>query len=400
MNRIVLAATFLLGSMMATTVGAAESRSIHQLYYNSTSNAWVDQNLTAFGSGPAPGLGTSVSSLATGDGQHVYYVSNDHVQQLYYSAADNHWYNQDLTAVTGGPNTDSIPVMSSLATNDGQHVYYAADTLDEAGYHVDELFYSQAANAWVNQDLTTFTNSPRMRATGSISSFAIESDQYVYYEDVNGHLQELYYDAGTNSWSNQDVTLLTDSPLSSEGSFAAISLSDGVHIYYIASDQHLQQLFFSTAAGVWYSQDLTVATGGPLALDSSEQSSVAAFASNDGQHVYYVANDQHVQQLFYSTAANQWSSQDLTAFTGGPLASVYAPAVSGLAAADGQHVYYVDNTSHVQQLYYSAAVNRWFNQNLSAFTGGPTTSIGDGTLSSLVAGDGQHVYYVAEITIE
>ena len=86
---------------------------------------------------------------------------------------------------------------------------------------------------------------------------------------------------------------------------------------------------------------------------------------SDGQHVFYVDSQGHVNQLYYSAAANHWYPQDLTQWYGGPAASP-ASGISGFSIADGQHVYYLSSSGRPQQFYYIPSANRWINQDLGA----------------------------------
>jgi hypothetical protein len=266
----------------------------------------------------------------------VYYIaSNNHVQQLFYSVSLNRWFNQDLTAFTGGPSAASNAALSSFAISDGQHVFYLA-----SDQHVHQLYYSPTTNAWIDQDLTAFTGGSSVAQGTGISSF--------------------------------DIT-------------------DGQHIYYIASNLHVKQLYYSPTLNRWFDQDLTAFSNGPLASSSTALSS---FATADGQHVFFIGNNQHVEQLYYSPSSNAWSAQDLTAFTGGTVAA-WGTGISGFAIADGQHVYYVDANRHFAQLFYSPSLNRWLNQDLTGLANGPLAWSGTG-VSSFAISDGQHVYYIAD----
>ena len=66
----------------------------------------------------------------------------------------------------------------------------------------------------------------------------------------------------------------------------------------------------------------SVALSGTLqhapAMLSASGSRIASYAVTDGEHVYYIGSEQHVHQLYYG---GSWIYQDLTAFTNAPLAA-------------------------------------------------------------------------------
>jgi hypothetical protein len=75
----------------------------------------------------------------------------------------------------------------------------------------------------------------------------------------------------------------------------------------------------------------------------------------------------HIHQLYYNNAS--WADTDLTALTGGGIASPYGAIAAFYTTPNDQlHVYYVDNNSqHVHQLYYNKKSRS--DADLTAFTG-------------------------------
>ena len=87
----------------------------------------------------------------------------------------------------------------------------------------------------------------------------------------------------------------------------------------------------------WIDQDLTNLAAGSLAALASD---VSSYAFTDGQHVFYAASDQHIHQLYYAPHTNSWIDQDLTNFASGSLA-MSGSCLSGYANTNGQHVNYL-----------------------------------------------------------
>jgi hypothetical protein len=91
--------------------------------------------------------------------------------------------------------------------------------------------------------------------------------------------------------------------------------SDGPHVVYVDSNQHVNQLWYD--AGGWHGADLTASVFGP---NASLATGFTSWIELDGPHVVYVAANQHVHQLWYDSSG--WHSQDLTSMVNGPLAAV------------------------------------------------------------------------------
>src|ERR1017187_2373482 len=99
-----------------------------------------------------------------------------------------------------------------------------------------------------------------------------------------------------------------------------------------ASADHVHQLYYNNVQ--WVDQDLTTLTGGGIAFS---ESAIAGFytGGNKQLHVYYVDASLHVHQLYFNNKS--WSDEDLTAATGGPNAGIWG--ITGFAVGNLQHVF-------------------------------------------------------------
>jgi len=103
--------------------------------------------------------------------------------------------------------------------------------------------------------------------------------------------------------------------------------------------QHLHELYYNNIQ--WIDTDLTATTGGPLV----QPQGIAAFYTtpNDQFHVYYASNvgeDYHIHQLYFNGSA--WSDADLTALTGGAVAS-NSSGMTGFSIGNAQYLYFCAN---------------------------------------------------------
>jgi hypothetical protein len=134
-------------------------------------------------------------------------------------------------------------------------------------------------------------------------------------------------------------------------------------VFYLATNEHVYQLYYAYATQTWVDQDLTSQTGAEAA---SSGSALTSFADSQ-EHVFYQGADQHVYQLV--THPGGWVEQDLTATTGGAVAIANTPLTSyGLAGA--QSVFYLNTCQVINAIdvcpiydfYYNGSV--WSNNNI------------------------------------
>jgi hypothetical protein len=155
----------------------ANTGHVHQLLYNNSS--WADEDLTALTATPsvAPGSGVAALVIPGSKKLRVYLIANnDHVLQL--SSTNNHvWTSADLTKKTKGPLADAANGIAGFATtpNNQLHIFYVS------GNHVNQLFLPTPATKWQNEDLTVLTNGGAANGISGIAGFSLQNFQYVYY---------------------------------------------------------------------------------------------------------------------------------------------------------------------------------------------------------------------------
>jgi uncharacterized protein (DUF885 family) len=353
-----MAVLTVLGTLM--TGGAAHPQArvvahLHQLYYSNAK--WLGEDLTGFTSGTLAPARSALSSFAMTNGsQHVYFATdNQHVHQLYYNNVK--WLDEDLTDKTKGALAVAGSALSSFGMHNGsQHVYFVA-----GNQHVHQLYYNNVE--WLDEDLTSFTNGALAAAGSALTSFAmLNGSQHVYFVTDNQHVHQLYYNSV--KWLDEDLTSFTNGALAATGSaLNGFGMSDGSqHVYFVAGNQQVHQLYYNNVK--WLDEDLTGFTNGALAEAGSALSSFAM--ARRAQHVYFVADNQHVHQLYYN--GTKWLDEDLTGSTNGALAAA-GSALSGFPMANGsQHVFFVATNQHVHQLYNNGT--KWLDEDLTGFTNG------------------------------
>jgi hypothetical protein len=165
-------------------------------------------------------------------------------------------------------------------------------------------------------------------------------------------------------------------------------------IYYQTTAQHINELYCNGNGPGWSNGDVTAATGGALA---STTAGLTTFITVDPSHAtYYVSTDQHVHELYWT--GSTWTNGDVTAATGNvPVAS--NSALTGFPNGGTSHAtYYIAANQHVYELYWTGSA--WSNGDVTAVTGNilaangsPLTSLnGNGPHYIYFVGTNQHVY--------
>jgi hypothetical protein len=155
----------------------ATTGDVHQLFYNNAN--WADEDLTTLTNTlpAAPGSGVTALVVPGSKKLRVYMIaSNDHVLQLA-STLSKKWSGSDLTKKTKGPLANPANGMVGFATtpNNQLHVFYLS------GNHVNQLFLPTPATKWSNQDLTALISGGLANGTSGMAGFSVQNFQYVFY---------------------------------------------------------------------------------------------------------------------------------------------------------------------------------------------------------------------------
>ena len=293
--------------------------------FDSSSNSWTFSDATAATGNTLAASGSVLAAYEDGSPlpanlNVVYIGTNQHVYQLSLNGATAAWSNQDLTALTG--NTLAAPESTLTATrgsiNKSLHIIYLGTNA-----HVYQLWFNAAAATWNNQDLTVNTGNT-LAATGSALAQFFDSfgGQHVFYLGRNQHVYQLYRNDATFSWSNQDLTAATGNTVAALASPLTAFLGrvfsnnrDSQNIMYLGTNGHVCQLWFNASSGSWTNQDLTSSPptiGALAAAGSAITGFVDPNIQDGGEHAFYLGTNQHIYQLYHDLSAGTWSNQDLT----------------------------------------------------------------------------------------
>ena len=299
---------------------------LHQLFYNGTN--WADEDLTAETGAPAPSQ-YAVSAFSVGNYQYVYYIDlNYDLHQMLYN--NSNWTDTDLTKIVGGP--QAFGQLVAFTTSPAIHVFYG----DVNSGHVHQIFETNGTN-WQDQDLTVITGGAPVGGNG-LSGFNIGNFQYLYFFDFSGHVHQYLYN--NLKWSDEDLTALTNSVPSVFGNNLGAFVIPGtkkLRVYVQDENNHILQLA-STNNVKWISADLTKKTKTPPAFPGT---SMQGFNNaNNGLQVFYMSAQAHVNQFLLPTHATVWQNIDLTVESGGAGVTPYG-GISVLSLQNLPQVFYL-----------------------------------------------------------
>lgn len=279
-------------------------------------------------------------------------------------------------------------VLTSFVDASGRHGIYSGND-----FHVHQLFCGAACDNvanWVNQDLTAMSGAPPVSNYNSYASFTDGTGEHVFFLDQAQHVHQLRFASG--AWGNSDLGAVA------YGGLSGYSANGVSRLFYETSAQHIHMLVSSNGSS-WSDADLTSNTGAGLAAWFG---ALTSFNDGSGEHVFYVATNGHINQMYgyytyyyicspfgcHFVYLFRWVNQDLTAAASGPLA-LSAP-ISGYSDSFGEHVLYETSNEHLHQLVYASG--RWSDSDLTVTSNGPLMDAG---LSSFADGFGEQAFYIA-----
>lgn len=371
-----------LAGILALCLGAlampnAHAQTIHQLAYNNST--WIDQSLSDQATDPHTGVAAFVTT--PNDQIHTFYLDSvEEVHQLFFNGAS--WSDEDLTAEGFGVPAMAKSAVAGFSELNLQYVYYVSQN-----QHVHQLFYNNVE--WADSDITSLSGGPLTGKTPRLTALATGSSGFhVYYLASNGHVNQLYNVSG--SWVNQDITKIAKGPAGKAVWISSINVGNLQYVYYLATTGHVHELYYNNST--WLDEDLTVKAGVPVAAAASPITALV-FPGGNVNEVFFIDNNKHLWQML-SGDNIVWASDDVTGQGKGPAAN---PA-NGIVAFtttpnDELHLFYLSG-KHINQLSLPAGTDDWQNQDLTAKFGGKPN--GTSAMSGFSLANLQYLYYVSK----
>lgn len=179
----------------------------------------------------------------------------------------------------------------------------------------------------------------------------------------------MYYEWNTSKWYYEDVTTLSRAPLATYGS-PLVSILNGQqgHVYYVATDMHVHEIYWKTG-GVWLTDDLNASAGSPTAATAS---ALTAITMGSEELVYYLTSNGHVQELYSTNDSSSWLTEDTTVSSGAPDAAV-GSALTSLDWNLSTYVYFYTDDGHIHQLT-STNGSKWVTLDVIAAASAPASA--------------------------
>jgi hypothetical protein len=353
----------------------ANSQQVHQLLYNNSN--WTDLNLN----GAITDSNTGIGAFLTPGAEHVYYLgSNQHVRQLYNVGGG--WADQDLTAATAGPSAIPRSAVSGFSFQNFQYVYYVSHD-----QHIHQMLYNNVK--WADSDLTGQTGGALSSSSTQLTAFATTPNNalHVYYMASDTHIHQLYNTGA--SWKDEDLTAETGGASGDGVWMGGFSIQNFQYIFFVATTGHVHEMYYDNSH--WHDQDLTALTGTGAAAPGSGLAALR-IPNTKKMRVYLINKKNHVLQLAAKNNAG-WASSDLTKKSLAPAADP-SNGITGFATTPNNqvHVYFVSG-NHVNQLFFNGV--NWADQDLTLLTGGGLAN-GVSGMAGFSDQNFQYVYYVAQ----
>jgi CubicO group peptidase (beta-lactamase class C family) len=315
--------------------------------------------------GPAAAGVPSVSIF--GQQQHIAYLDgNGAIQDAWYDGAVSRWNLQqiNLIGVTAGLPAAGDPFVSVFGLQ--QHFAYR----DTSGI-IQDAWYDSGTNGWALQQVNagSLTKGPAAAGDPFVSVFG--EQQHFVYRDATGAIQDAWYDSGTNNWSLQQINLggVTAGAAAAGDPFVSV-FGEQQHFVYRDSSGTIEDAWYDAGTNSWSLQQINLGgvTAGPAAAGYPY---VSVFGQQ--QHFTYRDDFGAIWDSWYDADSNQWSLQQINAsgVTVGPLAAG-DPVV--LVSGEQQHFAYRDNDGTVWDAWYDGGSDSWNLQQLNrsgGLTNGP-----------------------------
>lgn len=272
------------------------------------------------------------------------------------------WHLNDLTANYGAPTPAGKMTGYAFNQEPSQHIIYR-----DTGNHVHELWNTN--HGWNNNDLTTRYGAPT--PAGDLTGWTFDeiengATQHLAYTGIDGHVHELWN--AFHGWNNNDLTLATGAPLAYgvPSGYAVENLNENSEHVILRATTNLLYEAGNRGQG-WNLNTISANAGAPVAASDPKG---FYYDFERSQHAVYSGVDRHVYELWW--IGTGWHLNDLTAVTGAP------PSDSDLAAysyvgnlnANEETVVFKAADGHLHQLD-NFFTSGWTQFDLTAAAGAP-----------------------------
>lgn len=307
---------------------------------------WMRQDITARIKG-TPAAARELTTIVTKDQWHAIYRTADNgLSHLYYRENEG-WFHDDLTGLAKARATIGA---ASLVVTPGQlHAFYRDDR-----NHVSHVYFRKGE--WVWEDMQTVVPGNLPDAAEDPAAIHAYEQLHVAYRAGDGQLGHFYHD-NKKGWVRQDMMTPENRAPRAKGVPVFLAYHNRLECFYRDSADHIARLYF--AKGGWRYEDLTVASGCPVAAAGDP-----AAIDHKGPHIVFRDAGGHLADVSMPQD-DTWVYRDLTRESSAPKA-VSDP---GVVAHEGHwHAVFVAEDGHVHDVYFDGT---WHTQDLDALAKNP-----------------------------
>jgi hypothetical protein len=340
--------------------------------------------------------------------QSVFYVGPEN--NIYWLGFNNvYWFQYDLRKKMNAPFPRSIvgtPRGGSPLTSTSSTLFpypYAVYFDNDSPSHIQQLFPVNYQTFDLTLQSNTLSSHPPAQNSPLLTYYWNgQKSQHVFYVDNNNQVIELYSPYATQPLGKFEVNDLSihsgytesNTPMNGSPLVGYVFENEGTeHVFYIANDNTIRELYYS---GAWYGNNLSEVTGA-LATPPKVNSPLAAYVQefDNTQHVIYIDNQNHVHELYWSGGAWHNGLPDLTQTTGTPQPAGNSD-LAGYACEyeRTEHVIYIGNDGHIHELWNGGT---WNTTDLTDKAGSGATAPMNGTPLAGYSDEAEqthHVFYI------
>jgi hypothetical protein len=349
---------------------------------------WHHNDLTAATGAPRPGANSATTSYSFNSSGHVFFVdANDHLHELWYDPTQGPgWNHNDLTSPTGlSPAAGTA--LTSYSLGSSGHVFFV-----DASNHLQELWYDPAQGPdWNHNDLTASTGIAPAAGT-ALTGYTLGSSGHVFFVDESNHLHEFRYDPAKGpGWNHSDLTASTKLVPAAGTALTSYTLAGSGHVVFIDTSNHLHELWYDPAKRPdWNHNDLTASTRLLPAIGTA----LTCYTLGSSGHVFFMDTSNHLHELRHDPADGpDWSHNNLT--PSAELVPAAGTALTSYTLGNSGHVFLVDASDHLHELWYDPAQGAgdgWNHRDLTALAG--PLAAARTALTSYTMGSSGHVLFI------
>jgi hypothetical protein len=353
-----------------------------------------------------PETGTSLTGYwGTDNSQHVNFIGlDDHVHELYIAPGAG-WVDNDLTELATAQ--ANLPAKQSGLSGYWQshdssvHVFYYGSNFGTSDNHVYQLEIFPGGPGWLWENLSATANAIAPEVCRALNGYwGTDDSQHIDYIAVDNHIHELYRPCGASptDWTDGDLTALAGAvaPHQNTALVSYWAADSSQHVFFIGVDNHVHHLSIAHGAD-WSDQDLTTLLAGDGAMPNVN-TALAGFVDDEGgRHLFYVATDGDIHELYSGTGAIPGFDHSLT-----KVAHAVAPNLgTALGAYQGtdnsHHINFFGVDGHVHEIYGSPqnAGSGFVDNDLTKLANAVDPIVGDAGLHGYWGSDSsQHVNFI------